>query len=302
MHIISKLYLCITSDNISRDILPEDMEVIIKEEINKLIRKYQNYDNKDAPESDLELSSGDEEAARKILNMRRKDSLFHEINSYARRCKECGKVLKNAVTLKGHMDVVHKKAEYRKCPLCPVNLKSIKSLRRHLTVQHPSEKKPEIRDEQPKEPREKRFMCAMCSYICGSSTSLKVHTRRHHTGERPYKCDLCPKTFVERNYMEAHRRVHTGERPFKCPICLKGFRDSSNMNHHKRTHSDIKPHKCPECGKGFLKKHNMTVHRRSQHMREDELIKCSVCNKYFDDRAQLNIHQINEDHHEEVVE
>ena len=36
-----------------------------------------------------------------------------------------------------------------------------------------------------------------------------------HTGQRPFKCDSCDFSSIDKSYLIYHIRTHTGERPFK---------------------------------------------------------------------------------------
>ncbi|NXW52596.1 ZN836 protein, partial [Nyctiprogne leucopyga] len=52
------------------------------------------------------------------------------------------------------------------------------------------------------------------------SSDLVKH-KRTHSGEKPYKCGHCGKSFVWSSSLSCHRHVHDGEKPYKCGECGK---------------------------------------------------------------------------------
>jgi uncharacterized Zn-finger protein len=117
--------------------------------------------------------------------------------------------------------------------------------------------------------------CFVCSQVGENRTMLmdgfalertchQGHLKTHqhiHSGEHPYLCDVCNRSFSTKSILKIPQSTHSGQRPYLCDVCDKSFSWKSELKTHQHIHSGEHPYLCDVCSKSFSRKSYLKTHQ-----------------------------------------
>ncbi|CAL1261035.1 unnamed protein product [Larinioides sclopetarius] len=102
------------------------------------------------------------------------------------------------------------------------------------------------------------------SPLPGPSSALVPYKPKDQQQRRNDTCEFCGKVFKNCSNLTVHRRSHTGEKPYKCELCSYACAQSSKLTRHMKTHGRLGKdvYRCRFCDMPFSVPSTLEKHMR----------------------------------------
>ncbi|XP_023314975.1 zinc finger protein 28-like [Trichogramma pretiosum] len=162
---------------------------------------------------------------------------------------------------------------------------NVGSVTNHFLARHTSKITNSVHD------RIKPFKCDICYKSFDYQSYLKLHIIAVHDRSRPFECDICHKSFSFKGYLKTHISVvHDHFKPFECDTCHKSFGYQHTLKYHlNAVHARSNPFECNICHQSFGQKSDLKRHVNAVHD-QSKPFECKVCRKLFGQKSDLKRH------------
>lgn len=109
-----------------------------------------------------------------------------------------------------------------------------------------------------------KLYCSHCGRTCHSPKELEAHEAHYH-GEKIFQCDLCPKRFGHKWYLQKHLKSIHAARTHVCDTCGQAFKLAVALKRHVQVHQEVKRFKCDHCPRTFSYVHVLKNHIVVEH-------------------------------------
>ncbi|XP_052427481.1 zinc finger protein 646 isoform X2 [Carassius gibelio] len=244
----------------------------------------------------------------------------HEVGSF--QCHICSRKLSNALALKSHLRIHTSRKKYS-CTECGKAFRLATQLVTHQKVHRNKESQirtkdsanslieSDYKDDELLHLDEMEFDMipdlqsdmklniapmnslsngAVSEHISNTTTESDM-AAEDDAGDRPFKCDLCDKTYRHHGSLINHKKTHQMGL-FECPVCFKQFCNLAALNSHQRIHSKTRGRLSVQTSKAALTecKQELEPHVMPQNG-DDNIHFCHLCQVAFanDDEFQNHI-------------